>query len=64
MKKKNTGASFWKDESGDVSIKGIAITVAILVIVGLALVFVKDKLDIWLELIWNKFMTMIDGMIT
>lgn len=64
MNKKNTIKSFWNDESGDVSIKGLAITVAILVLVGLALVFIRGNLDGWIQDIWDRFMEMIDKMVS
>ncbi|WP_410771618.1 TMEM14 family protein [Fontibacillus sp. BL9] len=47
--------SFWKDETGDIGIKQIAITVAVIVLVGGVISFMKDGSTIsgWISSVWN-----------
>lgn len=55
---------FWKDESGEFGVKGIAITVAVIVIIGAAVSFIKGSaLEGWIGDIWDKFMDLIDNLI-
>ena len=44
---------FIKSEKGDVSVKGIAIMVAIIVIVGFAIGVIQGKLGGWIDQIWS-----------
>jgi len=64
MENSSKKQSFWKEERGDISIKGIAITVAIIVVIGLALTFIQGNLGTWITEIWELFMTQIEGLIS
>ncbi|MCI3920620.1 hypothetical protein MO973_10285 [Paenibacillus sp. TRM 82003] len=53
------------DERGAVGIRQIAITVAVIVVIGAAVTLIQDTfLDVWIREIWTLFMTQIRGLIT
>lgn len=60
---KNKLKAFFNDESGDFGIKQIAITVAVIIIIGAAMVIVRDNLSTWIGDIWDRFMDMIDKIV-
>lgn len=67
--KKNQGKiekkrSFWKDETGDIGIKQVAITVGVIVLVGLSISIIQGKMGDWFEDIWRIFTTYIETNIT
>lgn len=47
--------SFWKDETGDIGIKQIAITVGVIVLVGLSISIIRGKMGDWFDDIWEIF---------
>lgn len=68
--KKNPGLvktkkqSLWKDETGDIGVKQIAITVAVIVVIAAVVGLIKDSfLNTWITEIWDKFMGLIDEQI-
>lgn len=56
--------SFWKDETGDIGIKQIAITVGVIVLVGMSISIINGKMGDWFEDIWEIFITYIETNIT
>ncbi|GGG05754.1 hypothetical protein GCM10010912_58000 [Paenibacillus albidus] len=63
MKKaaKNSGEmSFWKEERGDIGVKQIAGTVAVIVIIGLVITAVQGNLSEWIDQIWTLFIEQIE----
>lgn len=64
-KDNNPIKSFWKDESGEIGIKQIAITVAVIVILGFVIMIFRDGplLNDWLEDIWEIFTNAIKGLV-
>lgn len=63
-KKENKLMAFWKDESGEIGIKQIAGTVAVIVVLGFAVSFIaKDgMLGKWIQDVWKMFMDAIAKM--
>jgi large-conductance mechanosensitive channel len=57
FKKANT---FIKEEKGDFSVKGIAITVAVIVIIGVAVGLIRGFASDWITQIWNMLIDFID----
>lgn len=56
--------SLWKDETGDIGVKQIAITVAVIVVIAAIVGLIKDSfLNTWITEIWDKFMGLIDEQI-
>lgn len=56
--------SIWKDETGDIGVKQIAITVAVIVVIAAVVGLIKDSfLNTWITEIWDKFMGLIDEQI-
>lgn len=56
--------SLWKDETGDIGVKQIAITVAVIVVIAAVVGLIKDSfLNTWITEIWDKFMGLIDEQI-
>jgi len=51
----NERTSFWRDEQGDIGIKQIAITVGVIVLVGLSITIVNGKIGDWLDTIFGIF---------
>lgn len=47
--------SFWRDETGEVGVKQIAITVGVIVLVGLSITIIQGKMGQWLDDIWGIF---------
>ena len=56
MKVKNKIRNFLKDQSGDFGIKQIAITVAVIVIIGLIIGVVDGRIGDWVEQVWDMFL--------
>lgn len=55
VQEKNEKSPFWKDERGEIGIKQIAITVGVIVIVGLTVGIVNGKMGDWLDTIFGIF---------
>lgn len=51
--------TFFKEEKGDFGIKYIAITVAVIVLIGVAITFLKGTLPTWIQDIWDMFIDQI-----
>ncbi|MBT2293166.1 hypothetical protein J7E73_29475 [Paenibacillus albidus] len=51
--------SFWKEERGDIGVKQIAGTVAVIVIIGLVITAVQGNLTEWIDQIWTLFIDQI-----
>ncbi|MCA1293774.1 hypothetical protein LBW89_12170 [Paenibacillus sp. alder61] len=46
--------NFWKDETGDIGVKQIAITVAVIVVVAFIVTTLKNGLlEKWIEEVWK-----------
>ncbi len=60
---KNRLKEFFNDESGDFGIKQIAFTVAVIVLIGAAMVIIRGNLPTWIGDIWDRFMDMIDTIV-
>ncbi len=46
--------SFWSDETGDIGVKQIAITVAVIVIIAAVVTYLQGgKLNEWIDSIWS-----------
>lgn len=56
MKKVN---KFMASEKGDFSVKGIAITVAIIVIIGFAVTAMDTRVGTWIDTLWETFQDLI-----
>lgn len=54
--------AFWEDETGEFGIKQIAATVAVIVLIGLVVSFVRGQLPTWVSDIWDYFMGLIKEM--
>jgi hypothetical protein len=57
----NQKQSFWKEEKGEISIKGIAITIGIIILVGFAIATIQGKMGNWLDDIWGIIKTKLEG---
>ncbi|MGZ9584920.1 hypothetical protein [Paenibacillus marinisediminis] len=57
----NKKQSFWKEEKGEISIKGIAITIGIIILVGLSITLIQGKMGQWLDDIWEIIKTNLEG---
>ncbi|AZS14034.1 hypothetical protein [Paenibacillus lutimineralis] len=53
--RKNERTSFWREERGEIGIKQIAITVGVIVLVGLSITIVNGKIGEWLDTIFGIF---------
>lgn len=64
-KDNNQVKSFWKDESGEIGIKQIAITVTVIVILGFVIMIFQDGtiLTNWMKDLWEIFTNAIKGLI-
>ncbi|WP_195571399.1 hypothetical protein [Paenibacillus sp. 1001270B_150601_E10] len=51
------------NERGEFGIKQIAITVAVIIIIGVVVSIITGSLDTWVEDIWDKFLNLIDSSI-
>lgn len=52
------------DESGEMGIKQIALTVAVIVLIGFVVTLLRGELlKKWIEELWTKFMGLIDSSI-
>ena len=50
-----------RDESGEIGVKQIAVTVAVIVIIGLIVSMLKNGLlERWVEQVWNFLMELIE----
>ncbi|MNP66376.1 hypothetical protein D3C76_1620830 [compost metagenome] len=50
--------SFWSDETGDIGVKQIAITVAVIVIIAAVVTYLQGgKLNDWIDEIWSYLFT-------
>jgi len=52
--------SFWKEEKGEISIKGIAITIGVIILVGFAITTIQGKMGVWLDDIWGIIKTQLE----
>ena len=59
MGKNKEKQSFWKDESGDFGIKQIAMTVAVIVVIGFAITIIQTNMGSWISELWTLFMDQI-----
>jgi len=57
----NQKQSFWKEEKGEVSIKGIAITIGIIILVGVSISIIGGKLPNWIDDIWGILKTKLES---
>ena len=55
----NKQQSFWKEERGDFGVKGIAITIAVIVLIGAIITIIQANLDGWIAEIWTMFIDQI-----
>ncbi|TCK90645.1 hypothetical protein EDC19_2414 [Natranaerovirga hydrolytica] len=51
------------NERGDIGIKQIAITVAVIVVIGLIIGVVRSNMSTWVNEVWRLFMDQIDSLI-
>ena len=56
MKVKNRMKRFLKDQSGDFGVKQIAITVAVIVVIGFIIGVVQGRIGDWVEQVWDMFL--------
>lgn len=56
--------AFFKEEKGDFGIKYIAITVAVIVLIGVAMTFIKGILPNWIEDVWDMFIDQINDLMS
>ncbi|GIP09488.1 MAG: hypothetical protein E7L01_01145 [Paenibacillus macerans] len=54
--------AFWEDETGDIGVKQIAVTVGVIVIIGLIIGAVNDNLATWIDEVWKYFMKIIQDL--
>lgn len=47
--------AFLKEEKGDFGVKYIAMTVAVIVLIGVAITVIGDNLGTWIPNIWDMF---------
>ncbi|GGG02822.1 hypothetical protein [Paenibacillus aceti] len=59
----NERTSFWRDEQGDIGIKQIAITVGVIVVIGIIIGAMQGQMGSWLTRIFDTLMGYIDGLI-
>jgi Flp pilus assembly pilin Flp len=64
MKIKNKVRNFLKDQSGEFGIKQIAVTVAVIVIIGLLIGVIRGNLGTWVAEVWDMFIEMIKNLIS
>ena len=64
MKMKEKLKAKLKNERGDFSIKGIALTVAAIVIIGFAIAAINTNLSGWITTVWDLFMGQIEDLIS
>ncbi len=64
MQIKNTIEKFLKDERGSFGVKEIAITVAVIVVIGFAITGIQSNMPSWITQIWNLFIQQIQGLIS
>lgn len=57
----NQKQSFWSEEKGEISIKGLAITIGIIILVGFAIAAIQGKMGNWLDDIWGIIKTKLEG---
>lgn len=55
---------FLKDERGEFGIKQIAVTVAVIVIIGFVITAVQGFMPGWIEDIWDMFIEQIEGLMS
>lgn len=55
---------FKKDESGEFGVKQIAITVAVIVLIGFIVSTLKDYLPAWIQEIWTTLVNMIQDVVS
>lgn len=61
MKMKEKIGGFWTNQSGEIGIKQIAFTVALIVLIGFVLTLLKGGiLQDWIEQIWDMFIELIE----
>ncbi|TYQ16049.1 UNVERIFIED_CONTAM: hypothetical protein Cloal_2551 [Acetivibrio alkalicellulosi] len=56
---KNRIKALLKDQSGEFGVKSIAMTVAVIVIIGFIIVVVQGNIDGWVGQIWDLFIGLI-----
>lgn len=61
---KSTITAFLKDERGDFGIKQIAITVAVIVIIGFIITGIQGLMPGWITQIWNMFVDQIKDLMS
>ena len=54
--------AFWEDEIGDIGVRKIAVTVGVIVIIGLIIGAVNDNLATWIDEVWKYFMKIIQDL--
>ncbi|MDD2234879.1 MAG: hypothetical protein PHV03_08270 [Desulfitobacteriaceae bacterium] len=56
--------SLINDEKGEAGIKYIAITVAVIVLIGVVMTIIQGRLPGWIDQIWTLFMDQIQGLMS
>ncbi|GAA0388073.1 hypothetical protein [Paenibacillus motobuensis] len=59
----NERTSFWRDEQGDIGIKQIAITVGVIVVIGIIIGAMQGQMGSWLTTIFDTLMGYIDDLV-
>lgn len=54
------GQSFWADERGEIGVKQIAATVAVIVVIGMVISAINSNLSTWISDLWDYFMKLIN----
>lgn len=63
MKKNNRLMELIKEERGDFGVKEIAITVAVIVIIGFAVTAIRGNMPTWITQLWTLFLGKIETLI-
>ncbi|AWB43137.1 hypothetical protein DCC85_02075 [Paenibacillus sp. CAA11] len=61
LKIKLTSREFWKDERGEMGIRGIAITVGVIVFIGIVLAFLRTNAGNFIQDAWDMMLEKINS---
>ncbi|WP_026478105.1 hypothetical protein [Alkaliphilus transvaalensis] len=60
MEKENKMSLFIEEESGEYGVKQIAFTVAVIVVIGVAIGFINERfMETWIGQVWTMFINFI-----
>lgn len=59
-KVRNAVMNFYNDETGAIGIKEIAMTVAVIVVIGFVITIVDTNMGTWIGELWDRFNDMLD----